>query len=125
MTDKFRISDLYKDADGAISEPHLVQVLYKSGVPIAIDLPSFATEAMKQMQDALICAALDKAAEAVDTCDDSSVTEALGELLCCNGYQCGCRGAHLGSLLVHTILALKTKPEVLAAIKAKAGEGLG
>jgi hypothetical protein len=73
--------------------------------------------------DALIRAALEAAAEAVDTCDDRSVTEVLGELLCCNGYQCGCRGAHLGALLVHTILALKTKPEVLAAIKAKAAEG--
>ena len=110
MTDKFSLSDLYKDADGAISEPHLVQVLYKSGVPIAIDLPSFATEAMKQMQDALIRAALEVSANEID----------CGK---CYGEPCPSPGDCM-NVLADEIRALKTNPEALAAIKAKA-EGRG
>jgi hypothetical protein len=101
MTDKFSLSDLYKDADGAITEPHLVQVLYKSGVPIAIDLPSFATEAMKQMQDSLIRAALEVAA---------SCAEQYG------------RESYAAKMISAAIRALADNPATLAAIKAKAAE---
>ena len=122
MSNKFSISDLYKDADGAISEPHLVQVLYKSGVPIAIDLPSFAAEAMKQMQDALIRAALEAGAEK------------LGDMLYL--LSIGSPGDGPFTLQdrtrdevidqgVEAIRALKTNPDALAAIKAKAAEGRG
>jgi len=55
---------------------------------------------------ALIAAAVMEAADAVDTCGDSAVTEALGQQLCCSGHHCGCRGADVGTLLRHEILAL-------------------
>jgi hypothetical protein len=113
MSNKFSISDLHKDADGAISEPHLVQVLYKRGVPIAIDLPSFATEAMKQMQDALIRAALEVAAV--------KMTERHEVYMTAKGRDPKYYVSDW-SMTADYFRALAADPKALAAIKAKAGE---
>ena len=57
---------------------------------------------------ATVAAALEAAAQEVDTAGDSAVTEALGQSLCCSGYHCGCQGADVGAYLMHHIRALIT-----------------
>jgi len=39
----------------------------------------------------------------IQSAGDSAVTEALGQRLCCNGTDCGCRGATVEEYLFHMI----------------------
>ena len=55
---------------------------------------------------AMVAAALEQAARDIDTLGDSTVTEALGQQLCCGGQMCGCQGADVGAYLMHHIRAL-------------------
>lgn len=58
------------------------------------------------------------AIDAISTCGDSAVTEALGQRICCNGQMCGCRGATVEDMLVHSIRAL---PAYEVAVKPECG----
>ena len=51
---------------------------------------------------------------AIETCGDPAVTEALGQLLCCSGNMCGCRGATVEELILHDLRAL---PAVQVTVK--------
>lgn len=60
------------------------------------------------LSQAAVAAALEAAAQTVDTLGDSAVTEALGARLCCDGHMCGCQGADVGEYILHHIRALIT-----------------
>jgi len=60
------------------------------------------------LSQAAVAAALEAAAQTVDTLGDSAVTEALGARLCCDGHLCGCQGADVGEYILHHIRALIT-----------------
>lgn len=61
------------------------------------------------LSQAAVAAALEAAAQTVDTLGDSAVTEALGTRLCCDGHMCGCQGADVGAYILHQIRALITQ----------------
>lgn len=48
---------------------------------------------------------MERALGIMKTAGDSAVTEALGQRLCCNGQDCGCRGATVEEYLEHLIRA--------------------
>lgn len=52
---------------------------------------------------------LREAAGAIVLIEDSAVTEALEQRLCCDGYHCGCKGALVEDYITHTILTLIEK----------------
>jgi hypothetical protein len=68
-----------------------------------------ATEAMVRAARA----ALEAAAETIETQGDSAATEALGQRLCCNGQDCGCRGSTVEEWLTYLVRAID--PALLVA----------
>ena len=84
-------------------------------------------------------AAIEAAAQAIETQGDSVATEALGQQICCNGQMCGCQGATVEDWLLHqirsttppaniaTLLAAhdtRIRSEELAKVIEEAGDGL-
>lgn len=70
----------------------------------------------------------DAAIEAITTCRDAAVADALGRQLCCSGYMCGCRGATVEEMLTHEIRSIPTidpaaiREEALREAAAKCAE---
>ena len=57
-------AELFKNADGLIGEPHLVQTSYCNGKAISLDLPPYAQKAFDEIMDRQWNAAIEAAANA-------------------------------------------------------------
>ncbi len=68
--------------------------------------------------DLAVALMVEKACHVLDTAGDSAVTEALGQRLCCSGHDCGCRGADVGTYLMHLIRSEVVPASALAELQA-------
>ena len=67
--------------------------------------------------DLAVALMVEKACHVLDTAGDSAVTEALGQRLCCSGHDCGCRGADVGTYLMHLIRSEVVPASALAELQ--------
>jgi len=70
---EFKIGSLFKNADGCIGEPYMVQTFFGTdGKVVGIDLPDTAKQALTDLSADLVRAALERARDACEFHDDKA-----------------------------------------------------